>query len=57
MPGADSMLYVLEEVAGSSGGGCENVTDRFVAGFAWMCTLNTVGAAGFSRLHRQDIAG
>jgi heparanase 1 len=54
---APGMLLVLEEVAGSSGGGCENVTDRFVAGFAWLTTLATVGAAGFQRLHRQDIAG
>ena len=57
IPGADRMLFVLEETACSSGGGCENVTDRFLAGWAWMMTLNTVGAAGFSRLHRQDIAG
>ena len=54
---APSMLLVLEEVAGSSGGGCDNVTDRFVAGFAWLPTLATVGAAGFHRVHRQDIAG
>lgn len=54
---APDMLLVLEEVAGSSGGGCDNVTDRFVAGFAWLTTLATVGAAGFDRVHRQDIAG
>ncbi len=54
---APDMLLVLEEVAGSSGGGCDNVTDRFVAGFAWLTTLATVGASGFSRVHRQDIAG
>ena len=35
-PGAESLLLVLEETAGSSGGGCDNVTDRFVAGFCWM---------------------
>lgn len=55
--GADRMLYVLEEVACSCGGGCANVTDRFLAGWAWLNTLNVVGAAGFSRVHRQDIAG
>lgn len=54
---APGMLLVLEEVAGSSGGGCENVTDRFVAGFAWLTTLATVGASGFQRVHRQDIFG
>ena len=54
---APDMLLVLEEVAGSSGGGCNNVTDRFVAGFAWLPTLATVGASGFDRVHRQDIAG
>jgi heparanase 1 len=54
---APNMLLVLEEVAGSSGGGCDNVTDRFVAGFAWLNTLATVGASGFHRVHRQDIAG
>jgi hypothetical protein len=56
-PGAESLLLVLEETAGSSGGGCDNVTDRFVAGFCWMNTLMTVGRAGFDRVHRQDIAG
>lgn len=57
IPGADKILLVLEEVAGSSGGGCENVTDRFVAGFAWMNILNTVADNGFARVHRQDIVG
>lgn len=56
-PGAESLLLVLEETAGSSGGGCDNVTDRFVAGFCWMNTLITVGRSGFDRVHRQDIAG
>ncbi len=52
-PGADGLLLVLEETAGSSGGGCDNVTDRMVAGFCWMNTLMTVGRAGFDRVHRQ----
>jgi hypothetical protein len=56
-PGAESLLLVLEETAGSSGGGCDNVTDRMVAGFCWMNTLMTVGRAQFDRVHRQDIAG
>jgi hypothetical protein len=54
---APEMLLVLEETAGSSGGGCDNVTDRFVAGFTWHLTLNTVANSGFDRVHRQDIAG
>jgi len=40
--GAGDVLLTLEEVACSSGGGCENVTDRFLAGFAWLTTMNTV---------------
>lgn len=44
---AKDMLLVLEETAGSSGGGCDNVTDRFVAGFSWLTTLATVGDSGF----------
>ena len=56
-PGTEAMLLVLEETAGSSGGGCDNVTNRYVAGFCWMNTLMTVGRAGFDRVHRQDIAG
>jgi hypothetical protein len=35
-PGAENVLLTLEEVACSSGGGCENVTDRFLAGWAWL---------------------
>ena len=57
VPGAEGVLLTLEETACSSGGGCENVTDRFIAGWAWMTTLNTVAEAGFHRVHRQDIAG
>lgn len=56
-PNGTEMLLVLEETAGSSGGGCDNVTDRFVAGFTWLLTLNTVAEAGFHRVHRQDIVG
>ena len=42
IPAAKDVLLVLEETAGSSGGGCENVTDRFLASFVWMNTLNAV---------------
>ena len=45
IPDAEKMLLVLEETAGSSGGGCEGVTDRYVAGFCWMNTLNTVSCS------------
>ena len=48
---------VLEEVAGSYGGGCENITDRFASGFSWIAILGAVGTSGFDRLHRQDIVG
>jgi heparanase len=33
---------VLEETAGSYGGGCENITDRFLSGFTYMQILGTV---------------
>jgi len=55
--GAENMLLVLEETAGSYGGGCVNITDRFVSGFEWMATLSAAGRAFFHRVHRQDIAG
>ena len=48
---------VLEENAGSYGGGCENITDRFVGGFYWLAALGETAASGFGRIHRQDIAG
>ena len=48
---------VLEEVAGCYGGGCENITDRFVDGFFYLSMLGAVAASGFSRVHRQDVAG
>ena len=44
-------------MAGSYGGGCENITDRFVSGFSYMATLGAVATNGFGRLHRQDLAG
>lgn len=56
-PKGNDILLVLEETAGSSGGGCDGVTDRFVAGFTWLLTMNTVAESGFHRVHRQDIVG
>lgn len=50
-------LLILEETAGSYGGGCDNITNRFVSGFEWLATLNAVAWSGFSRVHRQDLAG
>ena len=43
-PGAEALLLVLEETAGSSGGGCDGVTDRFVAGFCWINTRASLAA-------------
>ena len=37
--------------------GCENITDRFVDGFYWLPALGATAAAGFGRIHRQDLAG
>ena len=51
------VILTLEETAGSYGGGCENITDRYASGFYWLHALNVVGASGFDRVHRQDIAG
>jgi hypothetical protein len=48
---------VLEETAGSYGGGCENITDRFLGGFFWVNTVGTVASSGFDKVHRQDLAG
>ena len=47
---AKDMLLVLEETAGSSGGGCDNVTDRFVAGFSWLTRRRRV------RANSQEVA-
>jgi hypothetical protein len=52
-----STLLVLEETGGAYGGGCPNITDRFVSGFWWLHTLGVTGEARFGRVHRQDIAG
>ena len=50
-------LLTLQEVAGSYGGGCVNITDRFLSGFSYLSTIGTVAASGFGRMHRQDLAG
>ena len=47
-PGAEALLLVLEETAGSSGGGCDGVTDRFVAGFCWINTRASLAAGAGS---------
>lgn len=48
---------VLEETAGSYGGGCENITDRYVDGFFWLNALGVTASNGFDKIHRQDVAG
>jgi hypothetical protein len=53
-PGAQDTLLTLEEVACSSGGGCENVTDVFMSGFAWLTTMNTVAKSGFHRVREEE---
>lgn len=50
-------LLVLEEIGGSYGGGCENITDRFLSGFWYLHAMGVVAMSGFHRMHRQDIAG
>lgn len=57
IPSAAGVKLTLEETAGSSGGGCNGITNRFVAGLTWINTLMTVGRSGFDRVHRQDIVG
>jgi heparanase len=54
---SDDILLVLEETGGSYGGGCVNITDRFISGFWYLTTMGQVASNGFDRMHRQDIAG
>lgn len=56
-PGAQDTLLTLEEVACSSGGGCENVTDVFMSGFAWLTTMNVVAKSGFHRVSEEILHG
>lgn len=55
--GSPDLVMTLEETGGSYGGGCDNITDRYVSGFWYMHTLGVTAEAGFDRVHRQDIAG
>ena len=49
-----SLLLVLEEIGGAYGGGCENLTDRFVSGMWWLDTLATAAESGFDRVSRCE---
>ena len=48
---------VLGETATSAHGGCDGLSNAFVAGFTFIYELGIVGEAGFSQLNRQDLVG
>lgn len=48
---------VLGETATSAHGGCDGLSNRFIAGFTFMLELGTLGELGVSQVNRQDIAG
>lgn len=49
-------LY-LEEFATQAGGGCDGLSNRFVAGFFYVHALNLAGQRGIARVTRQDLIG
>ena len=51
--GNPSTLLVLEETASAAGGGCVNISDRFLSGFIHLHDLGLVAEAGYDRIHRQ----
>ena len=48
---------ILGETATSAHGGCDGLSNRFVAGFTFMLELGTLGELGVAQVNRQDIAG
>jgi hypothetical protein len=49
---------ILGETATSAHGGCDGLSNTFVAGFTFVYELGSVGEApGFVQMNRQDIAG
>jgi hypothetical protein len=54
---ANDLLLVLEETGGSYGGGCPNITNRFISGFWYLHALGVTAESGFDRVHRQDVVG
>jgi hypothetical protein len=54
---AQGVPLVLGETATSAHGGCDGLSNRFVAGFTFMLELGTLGELGVAQVNRQDIAG
>ena len=55
---ADSTIpIILGETATTAEGGCDGLSNRFVAGFAFMYELGATAEMNIIQLNRQDIAG
>lgn len=48
---------ILGEVASTAEGGCDGLSNRFVAGFVFIYELAATAEAGAVQLNRQDVAG
>eukprot|EP00759_Apiculatamorpha_spiralis_P051567 PhF_6_TR5269/c0_g1_i2/m.7670/K07964/HPSE; heparanase len=48
---------ILGEVATSAHGGCDGMSNRFIASFTFLMELSMVAENGYVQLNRQDIAG
>lgn len=55
--GGRQLPLILGEIASTAEGGCDGLSNRFVAGFVFLYTLATTAATGVVQLNRQDIAG
>ena len=48
---------ILGETATAGGGGCAELSDRFVAGFWWVFTLGKMGTLRYDKVFRQNFVG
>jgi hypothetical protein len=54
---APGLPLILEETATQAGGGCANLSNRYISGFYFLHAIATTGEVGFMRYHRQDVVG
>lgn len=54
---ARGVPLILGETATSAHGGCDGLSNTFVAGFTFMLELGTLGEVGVAQINRQDLAG
>ena len=54
---AQGLPLLLGETATSAHGGCDGLSNRYVAGFTFMLQLGLLGELGVAQVNRQDIAG